>query len=140
MYLNYQCSECGSSYSVPRIDDHLHLLMVVMPCPQGCCSGDVKIVDDIEGINLRANTTAKILFEACMGKGFPAERKCSPEALNDLLVGGFITSLDLEEVSVDQDRSIIKSMSVGIRDGKNYTIHFAMSNLGATIYKVIQDG
>lgn len=139
MSLAYQCSECGSSYQVSRMDEELHLLLVVMPCPESCCSGNVRVVDEPDG-KLPKKTTAKILFEACMGKGFPADRKCSPEALRDLLVGGFITSLDLYEINADQDRSIIKSMSVGIRDGKSCTIHFAMSNLGATIYKVIQDG
>jgi hypothetical protein len=138
MYLSYECVECGSSYRVSKMDDELHLLMVVMSCPESCCSGEVRIVEDPASEPKR--TTAKILFEACMGKGFPAERKCSPEALRELLVGAFITYVDVEDVKVDQDRSIIQSMSVGVRDGKSYTVHFAMSNNGATIYKVIQDG
>lgn len=138
MHLFYECSECGAAYRISRLDDDLHLLMVVMSCPESCCSGDIKVVDSTSGTFKQV--TAKIMYEAAMGKGFPAERKCSPESLRELLVGAFITYVDVEDVKVDQDRSIISSMSVGVRDGKSYTVHFAMSSHGATIYKVIQDG
>lgn len=136
MFIKYECDVCGMSYDVSRMDKDLHLLSIRMPCPGFECTGGVQVVNDTAEPPKRL--TAKILYEACMGRGFPEERRCSPEVLENLLVNSYITSVKLKGVDVDEDRSIIESMTVDHEDLK-ITIHFAMSNHGATVYKVIKE-
>jgi hypothetical protein len=136
MLIKYECDVCGLSYDVSRMDKELHLLSIRMPCPGFECNGGVQVVN--ETAEPPKKLTARVLYEACMGRGFPEERYCSPEALEKLLVNSHITSVQLKEVAVDEDRSIIESMTVDTGDYK-ITLHFAMSNHGATIYKAIKE-
>jgi hypothetical protein len=136
MFIRYECDTCGLAYEVSRTDRDLHLLSIIMPCPSFECGGGILVVNETATTPKRL--TSKILYEACMGRGFPEERRCSPEVLEKLLVGSGITSVKLKAVGADEDRSIIESMTIRHEDLK-FTLHFAMSNHGATVYKVIKE-
>jgi hypothetical protein len=117
------------------MDKDLSILSVLMPCPITACYGSVQVVQAAAATP--KVVSAKELFEACLGRGFKEERRCSPESLRKLLIGGVIEEVGLEEVSADEDRSIISTMTVSC-DGLEMQVFFAMSRLGATIYKVIK--
>jgi len=136
MFIKYECDVCGLSYEVSRLDKELHLLSIRMPCPGFECDGGVQVVNETS--EPPKKLTSRVLYEACMGRGFPEERRCSPEVLENLLVNSYITSVKLRSVEVDEDRSIIESMTVDNGELR-LTIHFAMSNHGATVYKVIKE-
>lgn len=140
MCLLYECDICGASFRIPRMDEDLNILSVRMYCPVRECTGEVQIVSEVvDGTEVKL-VSAKEFFEACHGRGFKEERRCSPEALQTLLTGAVITEVDLEPVSADKDRSIINSMRIFVNDDISMRVFFAMSNHGATIYKVIKDG
>jgi hypothetical protein len=137
MVILYECDQCGLAYSVSRLDEELNLLTLRMACPGFECDGGVQVVN--EAAEPPKQMTARVLYEACMGRGFPEERHCSPEVLKNLLVNSYITDVDLKDVPADDDRSIIETMTVDT-GSMVLTIHFAMSNHGATVYKVIKEG
>lgn len=139
MFVFYSCT-CGLSYTINKKDEDLHLLALRMRCPNNKCDGDgLEIQNEDHGVR-GVHRSAKELFALCSGIGTPEERQCSPESLQELLVGGHIKELELEPSSADPNRSLISRMVVGIDFGEpsqSVAVYFAMSSRGATIYKVI---
>ena len=130
--LMYYCELCEHGYRVPASDPDRRLLNLVMPCPTKGCDGKIEFGDP-KTIKQGSTMPAKILFEACMGHGFPEDRECSPEHLRSVLLNTEILSLELEEAG--PNRSFINSMEVENADGR-HKVFFAMSTKGATIYKI----
>ena len=128
----YYCEKCEHGYRVPRVDPDRRLLLLTMPCPTKECAGEVEFGDP-KAIKHGETMPARILYEACMGMGFPHERECSPEQLQRLMVGSVIRDLIVEPIGTA--RSIIESLVVETPDEAHHRIHFAMSTHGATIYK-----
>ena len=128
------CPECEHGYRIPNTDPDRHLLSITMPCPTQGCDSRVEYCDPKE-LKKSQTMSARILYEACMGRGFPHERKCSPEHLVMLMVGGEVTDISL--CSAGENRSLIESLTVRKNDVE-HKIHFAMSVKGATIYKTEQ--
>jgi len=137
MFVHYSCT-CGMAFRITKADPDVGLLSLKMNCPGIDCSKEIQIIDAEEASELDLQSLpAKALYVACMGRGFPEERCCSPEALKRLLVGGLISDIDLAPCSADEDRSIISSIQVDSMHGI-HLIHFAVSTQGATIYKVTE--
>lgn len=130
--LMYFCKLCEHGYCVPAADPDKKLLNLLMPCPTRECSGKIEYGDP-QTTKQQATMPAKILFEACMGRGFPEDRECSPEHLRSVLLNGEIIALELEEAG--PNRSFILSMEVETEDAQ-HKVFFAMSTRGATIYKI----
>lgn len=135
MFVYYTCDKCNLSYRVQKTDPELGLLTLKMPCPGVDCSEEVMITGTFGGAKL---IKAQALWEACMGRGFPEDRFCSPQALKKLLLNGVISELDLVEASSDADRSIINTMRVETTQGPDFVIHFGASSHGATIFKAME--
>ena len=150
MEFTYQCDACGHVYGVSKLDESLHLLSPSMNCPRSVdrldhpaygksCPGHIEVVTlDITEQMIYQQVSAQDLFLATRGRGFPPERKCSPEALREALLGGTVVALDLDECDSDEDRSMIHRLAVENGTGIMTTIHFAMSIQGATIFKITQ--
>lgn len=133
--LMYYCESCEYGYRVPKTDPNRNLLTLTMPCPNKKCDGGEIEHGDRQEAKKVFTLTAKILYEACMGMGFPEERLCSPEHLQTLMLGRVVLEVDLEPVG--GTRSIISSMVMGSECGTepSHRLFFAMSTKGATIYK-----
>lgn len=131
LVLMYYCEKCEHGYRVPQSDPDRKLLTLTMPCPTRDCGGAIEFGDP-KTIKHGETMSAKILYEACMGMGFPHERECSPDHLQKLMVGGVIRDLDVEAVGLH--RSLVDSLVVE-KDNTLHRIFFAMSTKGATIYK-----
>lgn len=129
--LMYYCEKCEHGYRVPKVDPDRKLLTLTMPCPTAECDGDVEFGDP-KTVKSGETMSAKVLYEACMGMGFPHERECSPEQLQMLMVGGTVRDLDVSSIGVG--RSLIDSIVVE-KDDRLHRFHFAMSTKGATIFK-----
>lgn len=131
--LMYYCESCEYGYRVPKTDPNRNLLTLTMPCPNKECDGGEIEHGDRKEAKKVFTLTAKVLYEACMGMGFPEERLCSPAHLEKLLLGSTILSLDLNPAG--DSRSLIESMTITEDDITQHKIFFAMSVKGATIYK-----
>lgn len=131
--LMYFCEDCERGYRVPNSDPDRHLLTLVMPCPNSACDGQIEYSDPKE-VKRGETHTARSLYEACMGMGFPHERVCTPEHLKHILNGAVVVDVALE--AIGENRSLISSMLVETKDKEEKTLYFAMSTKGATIYKV----
>lgn len=139
MFIFYNC-KCGEAFGVPKIDENLHLLSLVMRCPDSSCSDKLRVCDAAKVYKGWKDLSAEDLFAACSGVGLPPEQQCSPVDLEMLLLGGIINAMELESSGSNPKRSIISNMVVGIdpckEDSRAVKVHFAMSVHGATIYKV----
>jgi len=142
MFVHYKCLECGVAFKILKADVDLHLLAIRMRCPgPGRCTGRFEVCEAAQAGNAGI-IEAKELFKICSGLGQPKERQCSPQALDDLLVGSVIRSIASEASPSDPNRSIIDSMVVGVDWGqkeRSVMVFFATSNQGATIYKVVEN-
>lgn len=138
LVIMYFCESCEFGYTIPKTDANKRLLQLAMPCPNKDCDEGSIEVSARQEVKQLVNLSALVLYEACMGRGFPEEQVCSPEHLEHVLVGATIMNMDLKPAGTG--RSFIESMTVaaGGEDGPeiNHKVYFAMSVKGATIHKI----
>ncbi len=132
----YTCRKCFAAYSVPAIDPNLHLLKGKLRCPNSAvCKSTLRAAasTNIKPIFTTSQLTAVELYQATMGTGMPAERKCSPKDLRKIMTGATITGVEID-LGSPKDRSFLHSITLD--NGK--TLHLAPSTKGVAVFKVTQ--
>lgn len=139
MFAFYQCEKCDTFYRVPKADPDLKLLSLVMPCPESRCDGSISIAELSGDKAVRGrNITAKELYTATMGHGFPEERIANVANVSMVLLEGKITDLDLMDHYPDDRKTVLFSLVVE-NGGVKYRVFFGSGGKGATIYKISEE-
>ena len=139
MFVFYQCGKCSTFYRVSKADPDLKLLSLVMPCPETRCDGSVTVgeLSPDKALNGR-NLSAKDLYTATMGHGFPEERVANLANVLAVMLDGKITGMHLEEADPDAPKSVIASLVVE-KDGISHRVFIGSGGKGATIYKIAEE-
>ncbi len=131
MMFNYVCEKDRAVFSVNGMDPSIRILPVMLDCPR--CRNPISVASKWEASSEVVVLSAEDLFRAANGLGLPDVENASEARVAHLLTEGKFVAVKLSPVN--NDRVIIETLTVKISENL-YTLHFATSTNGATIYKV----